>query len=218
MEGIGVLYRTNTIHLSGTALSLHIPQLLLPQRLSDISSLEIVWPLKLHNERGSRAISADDYIEPLPAILSKFPNLARLQLALKTDQRVSDQVDFQRLLEPLDALVRRFKPTLDQFAVSLPRSMFAQLYEPTRDRRLAELGVQRLPYLSTEIWRNVDGTYVLIRVFPGDQKPFSKWMFSSYPKSPQHTSGADGQDVGDGYWIVQGVVDDEPPYYMCTMP
>ncbi|KAF4962260.1 hypothetical protein FSARC_9649 [Fusarium sarcochroum] len=45
-ETIDLLYSTNTIAMSGEEMMTHINQLLLPQRLASITSLEIRWPLE----------------------------------------------------------------------------------------------------------------------------------------------------------------------------
>lgn len=47
-EGIEALNNTNTISMSSEVMIAHLPELLLPQRLAAMTSLELMWPLKCH--------------------------------------------------------------------------------------------------------------------------------------------------------------------------
>lgn len=202
----------NTIHMSGEALLPKLPQLLLPQRLSNISSLEIVCPLTLRRGHKSQAIPELHRLENHLAMLSStFPNLTRLHLALKANGVAVRPVDLQGVFEALDAFVRRQRPILEQFIVSPSRSVFTPLYDAVRYAIAAEQGNSLLPLLLNELWRNVDGTYILPICGPTTD-PFAKRFSSSCPKPPTagcRTVGA--PIVGDGYWIIPGDMDDELP-------
>lgn len=50
IEGIDVLYSTNTLRLRHTMLMRKLPELLLPQRLSSVTSLDMIWGLYLFND------------------------------------------------------------------------------------------------------------------------------------------------------------------------
>lgn len=50
-DGIDVLFATNTFHLSRLDLLQNIPRLILPQRLSSITSLEMLWNFNMETER-----------------------------------------------------------------------------------------------------------------------------------------------------------------------
>ena len=43
VEGLDVLYHTNTIHIDSLFLTYHLSELILPQRLTSITALEFVW-------------------------------------------------------------------------------------------------------------------------------------------------------------------------------
>ncbi|PNP86407.1 hypothetical protein FNYG_00109 [Fusarium nygamai] len=51
-EAIDILYSKNTIIMANEAMITHLPQLLLPQRLASITSLEVSWNLKSRYESG----------------------------------------------------------------------------------------------------------------------------------------------------------------------
>ncbi|KAK2594659.1 hypothetical protein QQS21_007635 [Conoideocrella luteorostrata] len=211
MEGIHALYKTNTIHMSGQILLSHLPQFLLPQRLSEISSIVITCPLKLHRSSNSQVVSEVSHLESLLAMLSSdFHNLARLHLALTADRVVVDPPSLQVVLKVIDEFVKRHKPSLDQFTVSPSRSLFTPLYEATQLAIIERMNVPKLSCIPIEIWRNLDGSHILTEVGSVDE-PLATRFSSPYPKPPHATSRSIGGTVGEGYWIVQGDIDDEPP-------
>ncbi|KYK53974.1 hypothetical protein DCS_05923 [Drechmeria coniospora] len=78
VEGIHVLYRTNTIHIASPALLRSLQHLLPPRRLSDLTSLELVWDprtLRLGSFFASNETSKrNDEERPL------FPSLQYLRI------------------------------------------------------------------------------------------------------------------------------------------
>jgi hypothetical protein len=46
VEGIDVLYGTNTMHINGAAIVNQLPKFLVPARLATIRAVELVWSLK----------------------------------------------------------------------------------------------------------------------------------------------------------------------------
>lgn len=208
VEGIEVLYRTNTIHISGEALLLNLPKLLLPQRLRDISSVEIVWPLRLREDmRGGRdpSLAVDkEHLRTIVSILSSdLPNLSRPHLALKTDKEyglITESVDLEPMLAILDEFARH-KSGLELFIVSLSRSAFRKLFPPKRGSKGMEL-----PFQTSEFWRNLNGGFV-----PAPPLP----IYGHYPKPPPRAAGIGSEITGTyGYWIIQGDTDDEAPITM----
>lgn len=208
VEGIEVLYRTNTIHISGEALLLNLPKLLIPQRLRDISSVETVWPLRLREDmregRDPSLAVDEEHLRTIVSILSSdLPNLSRPHLALKTDKKdglVTESVDFKPMLAILDEFARQ-KSGLELFIVSLSRSAFRKLFPPERGANGIEFAFQ-----TSEFWRNLDGGFV-----PAPPLP----IYSHYPKPPPRGTGVGSESTGTyGYWIIQGDTDDEPPIIM----
>ncbi|KAK4063021.1 hypothetical protein Trihar35433_8816 [Trichoderma harzianum] len=190
VEGIDVLYRTNTIHMSGQTLILNLPQLLLPQRLSAITSLEIVCPLTLHGAEVGAIPDIDLLKNYLSVLASSFPSLTRLYLALKAKGSTARPVDMQSVFEVLDAFV--LKTSLREFTVSHSHTVFTPLYNVVRNEIAAKH--RHLSYKTTpEIWRNADGSYILPTWGPNTE-PFYKQVETSWPKPPRvgyRTIGAD---------------------------
>ncbi|KAK7423419.1 hypothetical protein QQZ08_009097 [Neonectria magnoliae] len=190
--------------MSGHALVTHLPQLLPSQRLCDITSLEIVWPLKLRQGPRSSAIPEGEPLESILTILSaNFPNLTRLHLVLKMSEREFRRVDFRGIFRPVDAIVRS-RPGLHQFTISPSRSVFTPFYKALHEELRTKLGVHQISRLPYEVWRNLSGSFVLSQIIPG-----KGIMSSPYPQPPTPTPGV--ETVGDGYWILAGNVDDELP-------
>ncbi|KAG8668092.1 hypothetical protein FPOAC1_007460 [Fusarium poae] len=99
-EGIDVLYSTNSIVMSGKAMIAHIPQLLLPQRLASMTSIEVRWPMMPEPpskfETDADFLS-DDSLPPLPDSLdlgdislvldtfspTRFPSLRNLYISFE---------------------------------------------------------------------------------------------------------------------------------------
>lgn len=208
MEGIDVLYRANTIHMSGQTLILNLPQLLPTQRLSAITSLEIVCPLKLYGAEVGAVPEVGLLNDYLSIFASSLPSLTRLYLALKAEGSTARPVDMQSVFELLDAFV--LKTSLREFTVSHSHTVFTPLYNAVRHELAAKhrhLSYKTIP----EIWRNADGSYILPIRGP-DTEPFYKQVETSWPKPPRvgyRTIGA--ETVGDGYWLVEGEVDDYAP-------
>lgn len=213
MEGIDVLYRTNTIHMSGQTLILNLPQLLPPQRLSAITSLEIVCPLQLHGAEVGAIPEVGLLKDYLSVLASNLPSLTRLYLALKAKGSNARPVDMQSVFEVLDAFVR--KTSLKEFTVSHSHTVFTPLYNAVRN----ELAAQHRQEYKTipEIWRNADGSFIL-PIWGPNTEPFYKQVETSWPKPPRvgyRTVGADV--VSDGYWLVEGEVDDYTPCHFSTI-
>ena len=159
-EGIDVLYSTNTFFLESTALFnvLFCPtprrttqQLLLPQRLASITSLELRWELllwgQITHQRGNLWTSdplttplfADKGRAQLAAYLcylgEAFPNLQTLVLAF-TDSLYHDvqvrpvwaleEID-RLLLRPIADAIARLQHLQQQVVVELPSNVFDDL-------------------------------------------------------------------------------------------
>ncbi|RSL58239.1 hypothetical protein CEP54_007853 [Fusarium duplospermum] len=110
VEGIAVLYGTNTFHISTEEFLGRLPQLLLPARLASISSLEIILPLELEQVEDQKFLPQLGLLETRLSLLrSTFPNIIRLYLALKTTIGLSSFLDYHTLLNTLDTFVTQSK-------------------------------------------------------------------------------------------------------------
>lgn len=183
-------------------LSQHLPHLLPSQRLRDIASLELVWPLKMIGTSWLESALDESHLERIFDILSSsLPNLAYLHLALKAGQVDHRPVNLQSFFKPIDEYVRRHQTALEHLTISPSRSVFSQIVEEVQKDSSTELRVLQLSTPFEEVWRNLDGTFVMIRTSPG-LVPRTKRLACGYNKPPHRNSGILG--TGDGYWIVQG--------------
>ncbi|EEU37421.1 uncharacterized protein NECHADRAFT_86237 [Fusarium vanettenii 77-13-4] len=149
VEGIQVLYATNTIHIASKALLTHIPSVILPQRLMAISSLEISWNIGAHEHEGIIFLNQDDLESILTILFSHFPALRSLHLALKMQVNIQLPVHLGATLRVLDSFVRN---TNLKFTVSVTSSVFRQLYRTVR----GGITGGNLLFSDYQLWRHLD--------------------------------------------------------------
>ena len=206
-EGIAVLYGTNTIHISGKSLISRIPKFILPQRLSMITALEIIWPLDIQKNEGGIWISSyQSLTEILKTLEVFFPKLCRLYLALKID--VSKIIsldeasfDLEEALGLLDAFMAQ-KSQLEYFTVGISKRPFEQLFGTVRDASSSD-DPSKLPgqFLNREYWRFLGGRAALVPIV---RNPESH-------KMPLKLE-VDGATSRSGYWVVMGDTGPRPLY------
>ncbi|KAJ4054652.1 hypothetical protein NW758_002356 [Fusarium oxysporum] len=136
-EAIDILYSTNTIIMANEAMITHLPQLLLPQRLASITSLEISWNLKSRYESGLWSITDDEYFideEDLKRISqitsTQFPQLHRLYLSLEHSRQLGPcwgPNAWPAISLHLDNLARVML-SLTEHAISLPDTPFDSIF------------------------------------------------------------------------------------------
>ena len=145
VEGIDVLYATNTFFIESRALldQLFCPvprtrHLILPHRLASITSLELNWNLLLGSDWVSQYGPIKDretletHLRHLPDV---FPNLRRLLLSFGRqtycDEPPPNTVipELERVLfRPIADLVLRLPQLQRHVAVEIPRSVFADIF------------------------------------------------------------------------------------------
>ncbi|KAL7946160.1 hypothetical protein V8C42DRAFT_322638 [Trichoderma barbatum] len=149
LEGIDVLYSTNTIHTASKEMILSLTSILLPQRLASITSVELLWDFapfpSIHPEVVKPPLSdMASFYAFLNAISSTFPAVRKLHISLQgriyptktIDGHTSwdsniDRVD--EILHPVDDLVLKLKPDVRRdFSLGIPST----LYMSQRDRAL----------------------------------------------------------------------------------
>ena len=187
MEGLDVLYSTNVVHIGNLVLARHIPLLLLPQRLASITSLELLWdlvlfrPLSDHQKEQEKGWPA--YDDLVNVVGSAFPCLRKLYISIQTGSYIAnpsaENIEGweQKLLDPIDKMVRKLGPQLQVCQIALPRSFHAALMLRVESvgARIESGGRGALHW--RRFWRSTI-------MAPGDQS---------------------GNDLG--YWVRQGVDD-----------
>ncbi|KAH6869261.1 hypothetical protein B0T10DRAFT_501726 [Thelonectria olida] len=199
-EAIDVLYSTNTIVMTGVEMLTHLPELLLPQRLAYIASLEISWPLHIRFIDKSFFIVDEAHLKViLQHLATEFPRLRHLYLSLEE----SDSLKLLTERECVEVIERMFNQstqwmsTLSECAIALPRKIFDSIFDNlaiVRDGTTA-----RYVQSYHQIWRGMQGGMSLIRL------PF----VNSYPRPPYHLAQSSAQRTG--YWLLHGSNEPEKP-------
>ncbi|KAF7511751.1 hypothetical protein GJ744_003482 [Endocarpon pusillum] len=137
LEGLDVLYSTNTVHLSSIVLTRHLPLLILPQRLVSITSLELLWDLVLFrplpDHQADQETGWPAYQALVLVVASAFPNLRKLHISIQTGSYVAKpfaeyiESHERKLLDPIDEMVRKIGPQLQDCQIALPYSLHTAL-------------------------------------------------------------------------------------------
>ncbi|KAF5549995.1 hypothetical protein FMEXI_4001 [Fusarium mexicanum] len=184
-EGIDVLYTTNTIHISSATLLVDLTAYILPQRLSSIRALEIIWFVETDVCIGKNLPRERDLNAILRILDRYFPDLKRLNLALKLGLSKNVETHVHWLFDTLDSFfIRRVSDCMrEPFAVSIPFAVYAELR-----REIARAQGHEGRTFHWQIWRFFGGEYVL------PQKPRVRESLDTTP----------GARCNNGYWIYPG--------------
>ena len=112
----------------------HLPRLLLPQHLANITALELSWDIYLPPVHSSP--SWEDwpaYKAFLVIIASGFPSLKSLYISIQVCRYLYDlsattiESYEQKLLEPVDEMVRKLSPKLQDCQIAPQHSLYVPL-------------------------------------------------------------------------------------------
>ncbi|KAH7214415.1 hypothetical protein DER44DRAFT_892946 [Fusarium oxysporum] len=158
VEGVEVLYGTNTVHPGSKALLDNLSALLLPQRLSIIPGLEDVWSVGTHEHQGRAAPNQHQLEKILHVLDTQFPSLSILHLGIRLDlpivQMVNSRPTMQRayldgMIRILDEFVKRRKGCLRKpFILSITTSAWRDL-----ERCIRTGGYPGMWLSCSRIWR-----------------------------------------------------------------
>ncbi|OBT73395.1 hypothetical protein VF21_08082 [Pseudogymnoascus sp. 05NY08] len=137
-ECITILYSTNRIHMASSVMIRHLPQLLLPQRLSSITSVGMIWNMYPPRRYGTdQPTPLDSYglpaISSLIAVLeTAMPNIRRLSITLdcnlisnhEEEADHSQDEDETTITTRIDNMVRRMRPRLEECETYIPYHHF----------------------------------------------------------------------------------------------
>jgi hypothetical protein len=179
---------------------IHLPQLILPQRLKSITSLEVTWPFdtKFSPEQSYDNLN-QDHIESVLGLLSSewFTSLRRLYLFFDEGEAwlARDGIEVYRkvIFDHMDAFARRMT-YLHECAFAIPDYLFRRvLYDATtvEVERWEGNKVYELKKSYQQVWRDIHGNVTAV------QLPY----VDSYPKAPYHLPQGDHQVPG--YWILE---------------
>ncbi|KAM0258608.1 hypothetical protein ACHAQJ_003779 [Trichoderma viride] len=172
VEGIDILYSTNTFHTASKEMILNLNSILLPQRLSSITSVELLWDFapfpSIHPEVIKPPLSdMASYQSFLDVIPTTFPAIRKLHISLQgrifptktvngstTWDNNIDRVD--EILHPIDNFVLELAPHVEVFSLGIPSS----LYMHQRDRALKNKHLVEQAHLGQHErhWRPLKGS------------------------------------------------------------
>ena len=208
-EGIDLLYRTNTFHLSGEHLLTRLPDYILPRRLAQMASFELVFPLSGSLDNTPFQPSSATLL-PLLNTLAQSSGVKRLFLSLPCPQLqgVVADVDLTHVLDAVDAFVRTTET----------ESTVLQM-NPTALKGLATDACTFKDEESTEP-RQRGCTYQLWRCLDGDagQARIDKRV-CFYPQvlAPLQDPASPELRESRGYWIMES--SEEANFrFVCNMP
>lgn len=208
VEGIDVLYRTNTFVIQTELTILHLPSLILPQRLASLSSLEISWPLKINYLDGP-ALDKEHYASLFTSLTTNLTHLSHLYLSLEPSpcltQHFARWLDPELLLQPMDGLVAARGHPWPECAVAIPTTLFEKVWEVHREKKL---------WCHRQVWRFLDGEHVVTEVRRDHR------LGNPYPDPPSRRPAPEAEAGGGtrlGYWILEGKSDGPNHIFVCTM-
>ena len=157
-----MLYSTNTVHIGSVLLMRFLPLLLFPQRLSSITSLELVWELfRLRSLPDPHQKGWPAYNALAAIVASTFPRLRKLYLSIDIGSDMTNafaeniESDERQLLGPIDEMVRKLGPQLQDCDVALQCWIHTALMTRAESAgaRAESRGIGGLQY--TRFWRPV---------------------------------------------------------------
>lgn len=122
--------------MASSVMMRHLPQLLLPQRLASITSVEMVW--NKYPSRSDVPNSLDSFGLPamyslMDVLESTMPHLRQLSITLDCDITLEhwkeDNTQGENkptISTPIDDMVRRIRPRLEECDISIPYHIFEQ--------------------------------------------------------------------------------------------
>ncbi|PNP55398.1 hypothetical protein FNYG_15506 [Fusarium nygamai] len=201
METIDVLYSTNTLILQGSRMIIRLPQMLLPQRLATVTSLEVTWPFKTNYTPDQDYDDLDqDHLRSVLDLLlpSQFPALRRLYIEFHDGQEcflgISGLEVYKKIiLRHLDSFAQRMTH-LTECAFALSDYFFRSLHYKAREEPVEGIDDVRFYYSRRsyqQVWRDFNGNMAAV-VLP---------YVDSYPKPPYQLL-KEGEQAA-GYWILE---------------
>lgn len=203
-EGIGLLYRTNTFHIASHELYTRLPHYILPSRLGQMSSFEIVLPLSVSKHQRGPLQPTSATLVPLLNMLAQSTGIRQLFLCLSCRQLRGSvtEVDVAHILKVMDEFVR--KSDMESTVLQMNPVVLKGL--TTKSCFLDEGAPTREDY-SHQLWRCLDNETGQAEIHE---------RVCSYPlvRSPLKDAALPELGQSRGYWIMKAV--EEAPFF-CTL-
>lgn len=210
LEGIDVLYKTNTIHVTSPVLIRAMQDLISRQRLADITSLELLWETKLAPLSMGFTGFANSR-DKLPAARPLFPGLRVLRISFK--RQVNDDEDYTLgitlpcrhkilldhgvhnfFLPEVDKLLERMVPHTTDVTITCPKWRWYEAIDLVllEKQGKEETRMQRADIEGLKCWRNTP---------PRTNMPPSIWDVSD--RALEDAAGVEGRRKG--FWVHVGI-------------
>ena len=144
IEGIDVLFRTNTIHIESMDLIMYFPRLVLSQRLDSIKSLELHWNLLLsdRNPRHYRRWQNEwaKYNDLISKVGGTFASMRTLYISVDTNTYLGPfsmrdtESEERQLLVPITKMVRGSAHKLVECQIAPSYSWYGRMLDRARHR------------------------------------------------------------------------------------
>ncbi|EUC40275.1 hypothetical protein COCMIDRAFT_109253 [Bipolaris oryzae ATCC 44560] len=197
-EGINFLYSTNTIDIQSTPLLLHLPQIILPNRLACIKSLEIIiWAQSTESDNDKPA-TTENRLEPiLNNIATHCHQLRSLCISLMATDENYKKISTTPALHLVDAFHRSTHMRNMKFEIPYGSYFTTAAGKPTvnHPREAPATGRRQ-----RSLWRSLDSEVPVLQDRSIERYPFPPLRVPVLE---------DGDEESAGYWILQG---DEGPY------
>ncbi|KAI5457370.1 hypothetical protein BGZ63DRAFT_467274 [Mariannaea sp. PMI_226] len=203
-ESIELLYATNTFLLASPVTILNLARLLVPERVSAMTSLELTWRVKCHETDDGPVLDTGDLDTLFHAVSSQFASLCRLYISIQPPNgvlHVLRLMDHPNLLKRLDRFVQEL-PILTECAFALPQTVFEKMYYVEM-----KAGTPKHFYW---IWRSTHGKQVVEKVGKIETAR------AAYPRPPISLPEGTESKSNAGYYIMSGSSDKDHalPYRM----
>lgn len=188
MEGIDILYSTNTFHISSLVLMSHLPSLVLPQHLAMITSLQLNFEVSLFidhimNPDRDQEKGWPPFTAMASVLGSSFPSLHKAYISLWDSQpRVysrgpheSEVEAFEKALTKIDEAMQKLGPQLRELDVAVMYTIFEGIAA-----KASQSGAYFEP---NAVW------------------PPGRWFWRPVEV---HDADKPGPDGSLGYWVRQG--------------
>ncbi|KPA35943.1 hypothetical protein FLAG1_11324 [Fusarium langsethiae] len=176
---------------------IHLYQLIPPQRLETVTSLELRWYLKTRFTSWDDTIDSldEDHLQSVFNQISSpyFPALRNLYITLEDSSQARLSVDAiencqEIILKHLDNFSQRTSQ-LKQFSCALPSVFFESIYHEATEEIRGRSAIEYESY--RQVWRGSDGKMTVVRL------PY----VDNYPGPPHHISP--GNVNSCNYWILE---------------
>ena len=205
-EGIDLLYSSNQFHLSGELLLTRLPDYILPTRLAQISSFEVVLTLPVSEDDAIFRPYCVSYVSLL-AMLSRCTGLKRLHICLLYSRLPTYRqcVDLSQVLDAMDTFVCATDPEAVVLHTAADTIERLEVKDDCIDKWNEEAQRSQCLY---QKWRCLDGdaTQAIINQ-----------RICLCPRVPAPLLDPAAPELGRsrGYWIM-GI--ERPPLIICNMP